>query len=62
MFERKCEVRRIQPDISGLTSETLKEWNREAWTTQLAPMMKAAPEYESVWADWVRTCALLRER
>ena len=62
MFERKCEVRRIQPEVSRLTSEALKEWNREAWKTQLAPMMKAAPEYERVWADWVRTWATLRER
>jgi len=59
LFERKCEVRRIQPDVSGLTAEALKEWNRGAWKTQLAPMMKAAPDYKRVWDDWTRTSATL---
>jgi hypothetical protein len=59
LFERKCEVRRIQPDVSGLTSEALKQWNRGAWHIQLAPMLKVAPDYERVWADRLRTSATL---
>jgi predicted nucleotidyltransferase component of viral defense system len=38
LFERKCEVRRIQPDVSGLTAEAREEWNRGTRSTQLAPM------------------------
>jgi len=60
LFELKCAVRDVRPDVSRLTSATLKEWNREAWITQLAPMMKAAPDYDRVWADWLRTSAGLR--
>ncbi|MCX6543748.1 MAG: nucleotidyl transferase AbiEii/AbiGii toxin family protein [Acidobacteria bacterium] len=59
LFERKCQVRHIEPDRSRLTSETLREWNREAWSNQLSPMMSAAPDYERVWADWGRACATL---
>jgi predicted nucleotidyltransferase component of viral defense system len=59
LFERKCEVRGVRPDVSLLTSATLKEWNRAAWTTQLVPMVKAAPDYDRVWADWVRAWAAL---
>ena len=59
LFERKCQVRHIEPDVSRLSSETLREWNRQAWRNQLAPMMKAAPEYERMWADWVRASATL---
>jgi uncharacterized protein len=59
LFERKCEVRGVRPDVSQLTSATLKEWNRAAWTTQLVPMVKAAPDYDQVWAAWVRTWAAL---
>jgi hypothetical protein len=46
LFERNCEVRSVRPDVSRLTSATLKEWNRAAWTTQLVPMVKAAPDYD----------------
>jgi hypothetical protein len=50
---------RFDQVVSELTSEALKEWNRGAWKTQLAPMMKAAPDYERVWDDWVRTSTTL---
>ena len=35
LFERKCAVRAVSPDVEGLRSARLYEWNRKAWTTQL---------------------------
>lgn len=51
-FEAKCQVRDIKPDPRGLVSEQLREWNRNAWLTILAPMMREVPDYELVWAEW----------
>ncbi|MEW6142089.1 MAG: nucleotidyl transferase AbiEii/AbiGii toxin family protein [Chloroflexota bacterium] len=56
LFARKCAVKNITPDLRLLISDALKEWNRRAWKNQLAPMMKNAPEYETVWNEWVHTC------
>jgi hypothetical protein len=50
---------RFDQIVSGLTAEALEKWNRRTWSTQLAPMMKAAPDYERVWDEWVRTSATL---
>ena len=55
----KCESRGIAPDRERLTSEILREWNREAWEAQIVPMMKSPPDYEQVWNDWLRTCTAL---
>ena len=57
IFARKCAVRNAEPDLHRLTSENLREWNREAWKNQLAPMMKSVPDYEMVWTDWVQVVA-----
>lgn len=54
LFQRKCEARGITPDIDRLVSDQLREWNREAWEKQLAPMMRQAPEYDTVWYDWIQ--------
>jgi len=56
LFEQKCRVRGIPADTSLLRSKHLYEWNREAWTSQLLNMLKAAPEYELVWTQWVAKC------
>ena len=52
LFESKCRLRGIVPDSSQLFSDQLREWNRQAWATQLAPTMRAAPDYDVVWRDW----------
>ena len=56
LFVEKCQVRKIEPDLSGLTSENLKEWNREAWENQMKPLMKTVPDFEEVWRAWVTCC------
>jgi predicted nucleotidyltransferase component of viral defense system len=56
LFIEKCKVRQISPDLAGLTSEGLREWNKDAWRNQLTPMMKTVPGFDQVWSDWVTTC------
>ena len=56
LFVEKCQARRIQPDREGLTSESLKEWNRTAWSNLLGPMLKTLPDYDEVWQEWVAVC------
>jgi len=54
LFEKKCAVRGIKPDTDRLVSDSLREWNREAWKKQLAPIMRHAPDYDAVWHDWIQ--------
>ncbi|EQD36593.1 hypothetical protein B1A_17840, partial [mine drainage metagenome] len=53
LFQEKCRVRDIEPDLSGLISEHLREWNRDAWVGRLGPMLKELPEFERTWREWV---------
>ncbi len=53
LFELKCQARQISPDPNGLIDESLKEWNRKAWSNMLSPMIKTIPPLENVWHDWV---------
>jgi predicted nucleotidyltransferase component of viral defense system len=55
LFDEKCRVRGVQPDIAGLTSETLREWNKNAWFNRLDPMLKDVPDFDLVWNEWVKT-------
>ena len=55
LFDEKCRVRGVQPDITGLTSDTLREWNENAWRDRLGPMLKDVPDFDRVWKDWVKT-------
>ena len=61
LFAKKCHLRKIEPDVSGLTSDNLKEWNKEAWENQMKPLMKSAPDLEQVWQAWVGHCRKLFE-
>ncbi len=54
LFHRKCGIRGIRPDAERLVSDSFREWNRQAWEKQLAPMMRQAPDYGTVWGDWVQ--------
>ncbi|HEY2921275.1 MAG TPA: hypothetical protein VGK77_20005, partial [Candidatus Binatia bacterium] len=62
LFEKKCHVRKIEPDVSRLTSDNLKEWNRDAWENQVKPLMKSVPDFEQVWEEWVNCCRSLLDR
>lgn len=53
LFDKKCEVRKIEPNLRDLTSENLKEWNKAAWENQLSALMKEVPDFEEVWQKWV---------
>jgi predicted nucleotidyltransferase component of viral defense system len=55
LFDEKCRVRSVQPDIAGLTSDTLREWNENAWRDRLAPMLQDVPDFDRVWKEWVKT-------
>jgi predicted nucleotidyltransferase component of viral defense system len=55
LFDEKCRVRGVQPDITGLTSDTLREWNEKAWRDRLGPMLKDVPDFDRVWKEWVKT-------
>ena len=56
IFTEKCRVRKIEPDIAGLTSENLREWNKDVWENLLGAMMKSVPEFDKVWRDWIVKC------
>jgi uncharacterized protein len=55
LFDEKCRVRGVLPDIESLTSDTLREWNENAWLNRLGPMLKDVPDFDRVWDEWVRT-------
>lgn len=55
LFVEKCKVRQIQPDVSGLISENLREWNKDAWENILGPLMKTVPDFNEVWRELVAT-------
>ena len=55
MFQEKCRIKDISPDIKGLTSNRLKEWNKKAWKDRLGPMLKELPEFDFVWKEWTET-------
>jgi uncharacterized protein len=54
LFEQKCRIRDLKPDIKDLTSETLREWNEKAWLDRLGPMLKELPQFDRVWKEWVK--------
>jgi predicted nucleotidyltransferase component of viral defense system len=55
LFEEKCRVRGVKPDITGLTSNTLREWNERAWLDRLGPMLRELPDFGDVWKEWVES-------
>jgi predicted nucleotidyltransferase component of viral defense system len=55
MFEEKCHVRHIKPDIKGLTSDNLKTLNKKAWENRLGPMLKEVPDFDLAWKEWTQT-------
>lgn len=52
IFQEKCRIRDIKPNLSGLTSANLREWNRNAWRDRLGPMLKDVPDFDLVWKEW----------
>jgi hypothetical protein len=62
LFDEKCRVRGVQPDVTGLTSDTLREWNENAWRDRLGPMLQDVPDFDRVWMGWVKTFHGLVER
>jgi hypothetical protein len=59
IFKKKCQVWKIEPDLSGLTSGNLKERNTDAWENQMKPLMKSVPDFHQVWEEWVNGCRSL---
>ncbi|MDZ4186405.1 MAG: nucleotidyl transferase AbiEii/AbiGii toxin family protein [Desulfuromonadales bacterium] len=55
LFDEKCRVRGVLPDIDSLTSDTLREWNENAWLNRLGPMLQDVPDFDRVWKVWVKT-------
>ena len=55
MFQKKCRVRDVKPDLAGLTSEKLREWNKNVWQDRLGPMLKELPKLDLVWKEWTET-------
>jgi len=53
LFVEKCKVRQIQPDSAGLISENLREWNKDSWGNILRPLIRAVPDFDKVWNEWV---------
>ncbi|OGK12447.1 MAG: hypothetical protein A2Y63_00740 [Candidatus Riflebacteria bacterium RBG_13_59_9] len=56
LFSRKCQVRKIDPDLGGLVSEGLRALNAQVWARQLEPVMAVVPDYEKVWCEWREFC------
>jgi hypothetical protein len=59
LFERKCAIRGVAPDPRRLVSAELREWNRDAWGSQLLPTLTDGPEYDLVWREWTTVCRTL---
>jgi predicted nucleotidyltransferase component of viral defense system len=55
LFIQKCTIRQIEPDVDGLISDNLREWNKDAWGNILKPLMNTVPDFEEVWKEWVVT-------
>lgn len=55
MFQEKCRVRDVNPDLAGLTSDKLREWNKNVWQDRLGPMLKELPKFDLVWKEWTET-------
>lgn len=55
MFQEKCGVRDIKPDLAGLISTNLREWNKNAWQDRLGPMLNDVPDFDIVWKEWIET-------
>jgi hypothetical protein len=55
LFDEKCRIRAVRPVIASLTSNTLREWNKNAWLNRLGPMLKDVPDFDQVWKEWVNT-------
>lgn len=55
LFDEKCRIREVQPDITSLTSDVLREWNENAWLNRLGPMLKDVPDFDRLWKEWVKT-------
>lgn len=55
LFDEKCRIRGVQPDIASLTSDTLREWSEAAWLNRLGPMLKDVPDFDRLWKEWVET-------
>ncbi len=55
LFDEKCRIRGVHPDVAGLTSDMLREWNENVWRDRLGPMMKDLPDFDRVWREWVMT-------
>jgi len=60
MFQEKCRVRDVKPDLSGLTSDKLREWNKNVWQDRLGPMLKELPDFNLVWKGWAETFQRIR--
>src|SRR3990167_9874086 len=59
LFEEKCRVRKIQPDLAGLTSDNLREWNKKVWLDRMGPMLQYLPEFYVVWKEWTETFCII---
>ena len=55
LFQEKCRIRGIKPDIAGMTSANLKEWNKNAWRDRLGPMLRELPDFDLAWKEWTET-------
>lgn len=55
MFEKKCRIRDVKPEVSGLTSDKLREWNENVWRDRLGPMLNELPDFDLVWKEWTET-------
>ena len=51
-FTEKCLVRNVEPDLADLTSDNLRDWNRNAWRDRLGPMLRELPDFDPVWKEW----------
>lgn len=56
LFEDKCLARGVEPDLAMLTSEALRTRSQAAWGSMIMPVVRDAPEFETVWSDWVTRC------
>lgn len=62
LFQEKCRIRDAKPELSGLTSDKLREWNKNVWKDRLGPMLKELPDFNLVWKEWVETFQSITEK
>ncbi len=55
MFQEKCRIRNVRPNLAAITSADIRDFNRNVWRDRLGPMLNELPDFDVVWKEWTDT-------